>query len=39
MMKPKLEIEKTKPEIKLENILLPPPVKMKEDKKKLNEII
>lgn len=34
-----MEIKKPKPEIKPDAILLPLPVKMEEDKKKLNEII
>lgn len=37
--KPKMAIEKPKTEIKLDYILLQPPVKMEEDEKKLNEIV
>ena len=37
--KPKMAIEKPKTEIKLDYILLQPPVKMEEDGKKLNEIV
>ena len=37
--KPKMAIEKPRTEIKLDYILLQPPVKMEEDEKKLNEIV
>ena len=37
--KPKMAIEKPKTEIKLDYILLQPPLKMEEDEKKLNEIV
>lgn len=36
---PKMAIEKPRTEIKLDYILLQPPVKMEEDEKKLNEIV